>query len=74
MTKYTFNPRYITPETTKSISVHMKEPVPFRPIPMEFYTREMVIMAIRKPNYARPITYGDAPWTLLGAMPAKEGE
>ena len=72
MTEYLFNPRYITPETADSIFAHMREPVSIRPIPMKYITREMIIMAIRKPNYTRPITYGDAPFTMLGAIPAKE--
>lgn len=71
MTEYLLNPLYMSPKTIDTISARMRVPVPFRPIPMGYYTREMVIMTIRKPNHARPITYGDAPWTLFGTMPAK---
>jgi hypothetical protein len=36
-----------------------KSPVKERPIPMRYYHRALIISAIRKPNRARDITYGD---------------
>ena len=45
------------------------EPVKYRPIPSSYIHRDHVIYAVRHPNKALVISYGDAEFSVLGARP-----
>ena len=45
------------------------KPVKDRPIPSSYIHRDHVIYAVRHPNKALVISYGDATFSVLGARP-----
>ena len=65
MTEPMFSPIFGM-EITKEAWEHWATPVEERPIPRRYYTKEMVIKAIRRPNYVEVIRYGDSPMTAIG--------